>query len=65
MAHEETCCDIVTFHVLILSPSTIDKKLETFKSIFGSETTVNFESFFEFSVNFEYTCKFSVDFDFL
>ena len=37
------------------------QKLETF----GSETTVNFKSVFEFSVNFEYIFKFSVDFEFL
>ena len=49
---------------IILSSSTIDKKLEIFEFIFEFKTAINFEFNFEIFVNFEFIFEFFVNFEF-
>ena len=50
---------------LILTSSTIDKKLENFEFIFEFKIAINFEFIFEIFVNFEFDFEIFVNFEFI
>ena len=50
---------------VILSSSTIDKKLENFEFIFEFKIAINFEFIFEIFVNFEFNFEIFVNFEFI
>ena len=50
---------------LILSSSTIDKKLENFDFIFEFKIAINLEFIFEIFVNFEFNFEIFVNFEFI
>ena len=50
---------------LILTSSTIDKKLENFEFIFEFKIAINFEFIFEIFVNFEFNFEIFVNFEFI
>ena len=51
--------------LLILTSSTIDKKLENFEFIFEFKIAINFEFIFEIFVNFEFNFEIFVNFEFI
>ena len=51
-------------NTVILSSSTIDKKLENFEFKFEFKIAINFEFIFEFFANFEFNFKIFVNFEF-
>ena len=50
---------------VILTSSTIDKKLENFEFIFEFKIAINFEFIFEIFVNFEFNFEIFVNFEFI